>query len=211
MKFRVPRPDEFEEIVRKFNREWGLGECIYDICVENLRKIDLRGLTEDDVKRIVRVFLIVWGQMSRVLGRKKKKGWEKRLANAIRSLADVLERFRCIDLAEMTDEKFDKLIADIKSCYSDIMGVVGPTATSKTLHIIAPRFFPMWDIKIRKLYEVSDREGGYVRFMQKLRDQWFKNNLLTESLEKLEKELKRSKLKIIDMYNWVLAKELVDH
>ena len=211
MKFRVPRPDEFEEIVRKYYREWGLGECIYDICVENLRKIDLRGLTEDDVKRIVRVFLIVWGQMSRVLGRKKKKGWEKRLANAIRSLADVLERFRCIDLAEMTDEKFDKLIADIKSCYSDIMGVVGPTATSKTLHIIAPRFFPMWDIKIRKLYEVSDREGGYVRFMQKLRDQWFKNNLLTESLEKLEKELKRSKLKIIDMYNWVLAKERVDH
>ena len=52
MEFRVPRPDEFEEIVRKYYREWGLGECIYDICVENLRKIDLRGLTEDDVKPV---------------------------------------------------------------------------------------------------------------------------------------------------------------
>jgi len=205
---RLPKPDELERVVEEHYREWGIGECIYDKCVEKLGKIDLDKLTEEDVKCVVRVFLVVWGQMARVLGRKDRRGWERRLADAIRSHADILERFRRMDLARISDEEFNELDTDIRSCYTAVRKVVGPTAASKTLHIIAPKFFPMWDAKIRKLYGVGDGEGGYVHFMRMLRELWLKNSLLAGSLEKLEEKLGKSKLRIIDMYNWLKSKTL---
>jgi hypothetical protein len=54
--------------------------------------------------------------------------------------------------------------------------VLGPVGAAKALHLLAPRFFPLWDRKIAKEYDVALGVAGsngnrYWRFMLVSRDQ----------------------------------------
>ena len=44
-------------------------------------------------------FLVLWGQMGRVVVR--RRGWEEELVDKIRNNADTLERFRSLDHSRM--------------------------------------------------------------------------------------------------------------
>ena len=87
-------------------------------------------------------------------------------------------------------------------------GVMGPTSTAKTLHIIAPRFLPLWDRRIRKAYEVSDSPKGYVEFMRKIREYWLNNESINRILRELKRKTGLSRIRLIDIYNWrILSKQ----
>ena len=86
---------------------------------------------------------------------------------------------------------------------------MGPTSTAKTLHILAPKFLPLWDGSIRKSYRVSDSPKGYVEFMRKIREHWLKNENINVILSELERKTGLSKIRLIDIYNWrILSKQL---
>jgi len=141
--------------------------------------------------------------MHRVLKHPRRMGWERLLATRLREIASILEEFRERDLAEVKGKELDGLARDIKACYSAFREVLGATSAGKAIHILAPKFFPLWDTRTRRFFGIKRTDAAsYFRFMQKIREAWFLDKNLRKSLEKLEKELGISKLRIIDVYCW---------
>ena len=82
---------------------------------------------------------------------------------------------------------------------------VGPTATSKILHIINPQLFPMWDTKIRVKFGLNPGySSDYINLLTESK-RWLSNDKLKLELETLSKKHHKSKLKILDQYNWYIA------
>ena len=73
-------------------------------------------------------------------------------------------RERSIESLSANDEP------DIISLFTDLERVIGPVGCAKCLHLLAPRFFPLWDRAITKAYRIWLKPGPcngelYLRFM----------------------------------------------
>lgn len=83
----------------------------------------------------------------------------------------VENQFRLRPLESMTEN--DAQAGEfLFGCFEDVLGPVG---AAKCLHLLAPRFFPLWDRKIARCYGVALRSGGsnakrYQRFMELTRE-----------------------------------------
>ncbi len=91
----------------------------------------------------------------------------------------------------------------IKIVFKGFEQVLGPVGASKSLHLLAPKFFPLWDRTIASNYGLALQARGwnapgYCRFMEITKGQ-------VNSLGGEEK-LKRNPLKAIDEYNYCKAK-----
>jgi len=77
---------------------------------------------------------------------------------------------------------------------------LGPVGIAKSLHLLAPRYFPLWDTTIagRKHYNLALDLEGYVAFMRITKEQC--KNFGGEAA------LGRNPLKAIDEYNYCRAK-----
>ncbi|MBI1831230.1 MAG: hypothetical protein HYR84_07260 [Planctomycetes bacterium] len=78
--------------------------------------------------------------------------------------------------------------------------VLGPVGAAKSLHLLAPSFFPLWDIESAKAYKVGmrrrgDNSRGYYQFMK----------ITLAQIESLggNEPIGRNPLKAIDEYNYV--------
>jgi len=87
----------------------------------------------------------------------------------------------------------------IKQLFKAFEEVLGPVGAAKCLHLLAPRFFPIWDRAIAKAYGLSLRQKGrnadrYYHFME----------LVKEQVRNLggEQAIGRNPLKAIDEYNY---------
>jgi len=47
--------------------------------------------------------------------------------------------------------------ANVEALFADFQDTLGPVGTAKTLHLLAPKFFPLWDTKIREAYGVASK------------------------------------------------------
>lgn len=56
----------------------------------------------------------------------------------------------------------------IKGIYEKLVKVVGVTGASKTLHLLNPQLFMMWDVAIRKGYGCRKDGKSYVNFMKRM-------------------------------------------
>lgn len=75
-----------------------------------------------------------------------------------------------------------------------------PVGVAKTLHLLAPAFFPLWDLKIAIAYRCrysADPAGKYLAFM---RMQQSIVSTLEETIESLSDG--KSPLKVLDEYNY---------
>jgi len=77
--------------------------------------------------------------------------------------------------------------------------VLRPVGAAKSLHLLAPNFFPLWDREIAKVYGVTLKPTGkngenYWNFMKICREQYkeFKENEISDD----------NPLKAIDEYNY---------
>jgi len=111
----------------------------------------------------------------------------------------------------------------IKNLYSkfDAIKHIGPTASTKILHILQPRLFVMWDKEICEEYhnispQVSTSAKGYCAFLEKVKvlanhiNQEFNNlgiNTTQTPADYLSDKLKikppKTLAKYLDEYNWV--------
>ena len=83
--------------------------------------------------------------------------------------------------------------------FGDFEKVLGPVGASKALHLLAPRFFPLWDRAIAKAYGLALRERGkntdrYHRFMEITKRQY-------EALVG-KHSTRQNLLKLLDEYNY---------
>lgn len=77
--------------------------------------------------------------------------------------------------------------------------VLGPVGAAKCLHLLAPRFFPLWDRDIARAYSVGLQKRGrngerYCRFMQIVKGQCRELGG--------EQQIGRNPLKALDEYNY---------
>ena len=65
----------------------------------------------------------------------------------------------------------DKDVEVVKSLFEDFEHVLGKTGAAKCLHLLAPRFFPLWDTKIAVAYKLGKGEEAerYCRFRRRPR------------------------------------------
>jgi hypothetical protein len=103
--------------------------------------------------------------------------------DARRTLVDDLDLLLAQHGAQLSTYRLrslDSLSAEdaigIRSLFSEFRGVLGPVGAAKALHLLAPRFFPIWDAAIRQAYRVgSTRPEGdadkYSAFMAIVKEQ----------------------------------------
>jgi len=90
--------------------------------------------------------------------------------------------------------------ASVGQLYTAFEKVLGPVGAAKALHLLAPRFFPLWDRAIANHYGVrlgrtGENTDNYLRFMSLTQRQISKLPTLSN-----DKEV----LKMIDEYNYCL-------
>jgi len=199
-----------EEYVKRFEQAY-TNRSTYSQRLKEMAEIKLADITQTDVERVIRKFLYQWGRMGRILGRQEYAGWQKRLAEQIRSSSGKLRSFRQKDLADPKLQlgNFD---SDIKKLYGSFKGIVGRTAATKALHLICPNFFPMWDNDIARAVrsEIQRKEeksntiedfssADYYRFVGQVLNFIKKYETV---LSDLATQHKKGKLKILDEFLW---------
>jgi hypothetical protein len=106
------------------------------------------------------------------------------------------------DLASLRDRSIESFSdedeATIKRLFGEFEEVLGPVGAAKCLHLLAPRFFPLWDRAIAKAYGFSLRRRGkngeqYRDFMKVAKQQY-------EALPG-EQIIEQKLLKALDEYN----------
>lgn len=113
-------------------------------------------------------------------------------------------------LRQRTIEDFcDKDVEMVRSTFIDFEEVLGKTGAAKCLHLLAPRFFPLWDTEIAKAYGLgkgseADRYCGFMKTTKKqvicLKKQfnlYEKQAICRNLLNELDA------LKVLDEYNYV--------
>jgi len=101
------------------------------------------------------------------------------------------------EIRQQSIEDFsDKDVEIVKSIFRDFEYVLGKTGAAKCLHILAPRFFPLWDTEIARAYKLGKGEEAerYLRFM----------NITKGQIIDLggEKAIGKNPLKALDEYNY---------
>lgn len=84
----------------------------------------------------------------------------------------------------------------VKTIFGEFENVLGKTGAAKCLHLLAPRFFPLWDTKIAAAYKVAkgNQAECYCSFMKISKEQ----SVCLGG----EKGIGRNPLKALDEYNY---------
>lgn len=205
--FLKPGEKIFVSCVKENEKEWGYVYKIYSMCITDVKEKSIKTIDKDFIKGPVRTFLVNWGTMGRVLGRKEYENWCGELSKILKKYSDNLEKFRKKSLEQ---ENIEDSEGGINTIYSDIRNIVGPTFASKVLHLICPDFFPIWDINIRKMAAqdkgrksgLNGEKGGYYKFMKVVKDFLLEYG---KEINRLKGNSDKSKLHWVDQYLWSVA------
>lgn len=198
-----PDAEEFTQFVKQYERKYSNLDMIYLRAIQDFRGIKLSELTDFHVESILRPYLLRWGRMGRVLGYKGCK----RIAEKLGKITNQFSEFQNLTLTKVDIHKKSD---EIEALYNDLLNAkwksdrgrtkrVGPTATSKVLHLAIPDLFMIWDSKIRKSYGFKYIGTEYVRFLAIMQN-WSKK--LDAIVGNLQVQYGKSLTKIIDEYNW---------
>ncbi len=223
--------DEFVDGVNEFEKSNWFGEYVYFKTVERLQK-ECSEINLSDVRDVIRMFLLQWGQMGRAINR-EGTDWDG-LYRMIKQKCDVFARLSSplVDILTFgsTNEE------DIEDLYDSLLvRNIGSTSVSKVLHVLNPRLFVPWDDNIRtneklryrlygKVQDVFVDSGrGYLEFLTAAKEEVTEAlkekagpSILTSVVDQIIQnrlELKDGRLepvyankktlaKLIDEYNW---------
>jgi hypothetical protein len=89
----------------------------------------------------------------------------------------------------------------VAELFGRFANVLGPVGAAKSLHLLAPDFFPLWDDEISKKYKVKKDGEGYFQFMMKTLDQI--NSIGGRDAINNLPGVSKNALKAIDEYNYI--------
>ncbi|MFX1453270.1 MAG: hypothetical protein ACFFCM_20720 [Promethearchaeota archaeon] len=203
-----PIKKEIETLVKVHEEEWKFAtDIIYNECLQFAKKINLCIIDERDIKGPIRTYLLIWGNMGRVLNTKRRSGWDSDLLGRFRDNCKDLNKYKSlkIETTNLNDSIWKK---QINKHYEMFNAIIASTATGKLLHLLFPDFFPLWDSIIRKqifreLGNKEKKEGkkitpkSYFKFMKGVSEFIIDYN---EIIIELSEIYQRPKLKIVDEY-----------
>ena len=201
---RIPAYEEFSSLVDSYESSYKALDSIYVAALQLFENKKLSDLNNAEVESILHPYLLEWGKMRRVLG---FKGCN-RIGDKLREMDHQLTGLRQEALSTVNLDRMSREFADI---YDEVMNAkwksekgknkrVGPTAASKTLHLVAPNLFIIWDRKIRDNYVLGENGAEYVRFLVNMQI-WLKR--LKSPIDALQRRYGKSRIKTIDEYNWI--------
>ena len=205
----IPTPECLRKTVEEMIEKYGISDCIYESCIEEFSRLKLRELKEKHSIRIIRPFLLTWGQLQRWLGDVGVEKVFQKLREG--AFAVRIEPLRRSSLQSIKLESSKELIAKLfnelmqtkfksKSKKRQLLKKVNSTTTSKVLHLCCPDLFIMWDTNIRIGYYKYNGDGeDYFQFLMEMKDFWDK---LSDTIKKLHEKYHKRPTKIIDIYNW---------
>jgi hypothetical protein len=167
-------------------------EIIYRASLDLVdRAIEGKGALK--LEEAVGVLLLVWNR-SYYQYRKFDEAHLKEIEKLMDRHRDTLEAFRSRNLKSLMKKDNEPLV----DLFEDFEMTLGPVGTAKTLHLIAPRFFPLWDRKIAFAYGFplarrGTNGGRYWQFMHETKAQCEQCGGLVDG---------RNPLKAIDEYNY---------
>lgn len=93
---------------------------------------------------------------------------------------------------------------------TEIAASFGPTGASKILFAVRPKSLILWDIPMRKKFQLSSDAEGYIAYLKKvissckeLEEQCKKNNFSLEEFPEIIKRPNITMPKLIDEYHWI--------
>jgi hypothetical protein len=154
----------------------------------------LEGKSSLNVAEALTVLLQTWNRMFyqyRKFDSQHFAALERRIDQHRSGLANL--RWRSIETFHQEDE------SEVERVFKAFEEVLGPVGAAKCLHLLAPRFFPLWDRAIAEAYDLPLRQIGrnakrYCQFMR----------IVKEQVQRIggEQAIGRNPLKAIDEYNY---------
>jgi len=191
-------------VIKKCVEKWSQenDEFEYDNCCKIFSKNDISKTVD---MKTIRRFLYVWGRMGRVLGRKEYEGWEDKIEKLINVEFNRLLELRKTDFLLADIRQFEK---NIKELYRSFADILGPIAGVKTLHLICPKFFPLWDNAIAEAFRnerittekiQSHSAEDYYGFMKDVKEIMNRHGTVVSTLAAKYNE---NELRIVDYFAW---------
>lgn len=117
------------------------------------------------------------------------------ICNLLERMSTSVFMFRGRSILSLSKDDLSEII----EIFDEFEQVLGPVGTAKSLHLLAPEFFPLWDRAIARAYKVGLRPVGanaanYLKFMLSIRQQ-------CKQLKE-QSPPKQNPLKLIDEYNY---------
>lgn len=154
----------------------------------------LNGRTSLSVAEALAVLLQTWNKMFYRYRRFDSQHFAD-IERLIRDHRSMLITFRQRSIQSINQEDESEVVRVFKAFEE----VLGPVGAAKCLHLLAPRFFPLWDRAIADAYSLPLRPRGrnaerYWRFM----------GIVKKQVQSLggEQAIGRNPLKAIDEYNY---------
>jgi hypothetical protein len=154
----------------------------------------LDGRTSLSVAEALAVLLQTWNKMFYRYRRFDSQHFAD-IERLIRDHRSMLITFRQRSIQSLKQEDESEVVRVFKAFEE----VLGPVGAAKCLHLLAPRFFPLWDRAIADAYSLPLRPRGrnaerYWRFM----------GIVKKQVQSLggEQAIGRNPLKAIDEYNY---------
>jgi hypothetical protein len=145
---------------------------VYRVSLE-LIELARRGTTTTTVTEALVVLLQSWNARYYVSQHRGRfpRAHVGRLGRLLDRHAAALERYRARALESLTAD--DR--ARVEALFTQFEALLGPVGAGKALHLLAPRFFPLWDRKIAaakrcRLGTAGTNAPRYWRFMVVTRD-----------------------------------------
>lgn len=149
------------------------------------------------------VLLLTWNQAFYRFGRFDFKKLENFLKKYQRQIGELRKR----DIDDFSDSDqfeirilFNKLMDALQIPSGKSKGKKSPVATVKALHLLAPKFFPIWDDKIARAYNCKWQNSN--KAVKKYIDFCYKIKEIVKKLGKCVNNKNVSILKLIDEYNY---------
>jgi len=189
----MPSLTQLEEAHRRF-LENEPRDLFYRAATE-LTELALKGKTSLSLSEAVAVLLQTWNKAYYQYSRFNHQHFIDidQLLNQYREL--IIKQFRRWPSSSLSGEEKTK----VEAIFAAFESVLGPTGAAKTLHLLAPRFFPIWDRAIAKAYGCAFKPrgkngAGYRRFIEITH---FQCQCLRASFSQ-----KVNLLKLLDEYNY---------
>ncbi|MHA1231017.1 MAG: hypothetical protein ACTSPQ_10255 [Candidatus Helarchaeota archaeon] len=196
----------FEEIVEKYEYEFGIKECLYEKTIKEFSSLTLDKLNVKRAKIIIKYYLHDWGSMTRVIPSRnfidiidliQKNSNEIKYLRKYKFTDNLsIVRTKIIDIFDKFSQKeFKKGGTGLKKRFGDVFA-------SKILHLCIPDLFIMWDTRIKNSKNLNGTGNDYFQFLLQMKDLYIK---LKKTILALSIKYNRPITKIIDEYNWYEA------
>lgn len=157
----------------------------------DLVDLAIQNKTELNLAEAIAVLLQTWN-VSYYRFRSFDKEHLSDIEELLRKYPEIINKIRPRAIVDFSD----KDVEVVKPIFQDFEHVLGKTGAAKCLHLLAPRFFPLWDTKIAIAYKLGKGEEAerYCRFMAITKGQIMDLGG--------EKAIGRNPLKALDEYNY---------